>query len=124
MNSENGARYMKPAMTLLDANMALLLEASTPATSTSASSSTPGHTKIENRSIAGAPGHSGDYSFSDPNLSASSDFTSPSQYSFDMPYYSNQHSADGSVAVFSPLTDAQFQEFSGGIGSDSGAWSY
>jgi hypothetical protein len=109
-------------MTLLDANMALLMEANTPVPS--GSSSTSGYTKIENGSIAGASGHSDDYSFSNAHLSASGDFTSPSQYSFDTPYYPNHQSADGSAATFSPLTDAQFQEFGAGIGSDSGAWSY
>jgi hypothetical protein len=122
MNSENGARYMKPAMTLLDANMALLTEANTPMPSVS--NSTLGYTKTENGSIAGASGHSDEYSFSNAHLSTSGDFTSPSQYSFDTPYYPNQHSADGSTATFSPLTDAQFQEFGASIGSDSGPWSY
>ena len=109
-------------MTLLDANMALLMEANTPVPSVS--SSTPGYTKIENGSIAGASGHSDDYSYSNAHLSASGDFTSPNLCSFNTSYYPNHQSAEDSAVTFSPLTDEQFQEFGAGIGSDSGAWSY
>ena len=113
---------VKPAMRLLDANMALLMEANAP--TPSVSNSTLGYTKVENGSVAGASGPADDYTFSNSHLSASGDFTSPSQYSFDTPYYPNQHSAEGSAATFSPLTDAQFHEFGAGIGNDSGTWSY
>jgi hypothetical protein len=117
MNSENGARYMKPAMTLLDANMALLTEAkiSTPSTS----SNTLGHPNVRNRSHIDMQGHSDDYLFSEAQLPVGGEFTSPSQY-----LYPELNSAEDSAATFSPLTDAQFQEFGAGMGSGSGQWSY
>lgn len=122
INSENGARYMKPAMTLLDANMALLTEAKTPAPSNPISINAPGYGKLENGSVPGASADQ--YSFPTAPFSATGDFTSPSQYSFDTPYYPTQHSSDGSPASFPHLNDTQNQDFGFGMGGNSGLWTY
>jgi hypothetical protein len=109
-------------MALLDANMALLTEANAPA---SASSNSPlEYPKVENGTVAGTSDRSDDYSFSPLQMSASGDFASTSQYSFDTPYYQNQHSSDASRVTFSAIHDAQSQDFGFGIGGNSGLWSF
>ena len=123
MNSENGAKYMKPAMALLDANMGLL----TATTSTSPSHSTANSTefpKLENEGIS-MPAHPDQFSYASSHLSSNGEFASPDQYSFDPHYYPGQHSASTSPATYaSGNLGAQSQEFGFGIGNSSGLWSY
>lgn len=110
---------MKPAM--LDANTGLLIEAgksSPPSVSTN-----PAEQNFENGSISSS-GHPEQFPFANSHLSPS-EFTSPSQYSFDPAYYSGQHSTSTSPATFtSGNLDGQPQDFDYGIGGNTGMWSY
>jgi hypothetical protein len=122
INSENGARYMKPAMTLLDANMALLTEGKSPVPTNQVPNNVSGYAKGDRKSVPGP--FMDDYSFPSASFAATGDFATPSQYSFDTPYYPTQHSPDGSPAAFPTMTDTQNREFGFGMGSNSGLWSY
>ena len=122
ISSENGARYMKPAMSMLDANMALLTKAKSAAAMSLAANKPPGQAIAEAGRVSGAADD--EFSFPVGNLLADTDFTSPSQYSFHTPFYPNQHSSDGSPAAFPSLLDAQNQDFGFDLGSDSNMWSY
>ena len=122
INTENGARYMKPAMALLDANMELLNKAGSqyPPHST-----LPGASKSqsEQRNPASVSGANDTFVFSNTTSASSGNFTSAGNYNFEQPYYPGQI-ATISAANFAPETlDAQSQEFVFGIGS-AGMWSY
>lgn len=122
INTENGARYMKPAMALLDANRGLLTEAASEHRSHSTS---PGISKTASgqETPGTLSGTTGTFSFSHTGLTPGDDFASPGLYNFEQPYYPNQ-SAAISPATFSPdSSGAQTQEFGFGIGS-AGMWSY
>jgi hypothetical protein len=122
INSENGARCMKPAMTLLDANMAMLKEAKASVISDSAQRISIGSEREKHRI---APVTSADeFSFPGASFPSAGDFASPSQYSFDTTYYPIQHSSDGSPATFPHMTDTQNQDFVFGIGGNSSRWTY
>ncbi|KAI9050633.1 hypothetical protein LZ554_005792 [Drepanopeziza brunnea f. sp. 'monogermtubi'] len=119
INSENGARYMKPAMALLDANLGLLEEASAtsqPSLNLASTSAT------ENGSISSE--HSEKFNFENAQLSKV-DFYSPGQYSFDAPFYL-QHNADKSSTGYGPANDinVQPQDFGFGGRGNAGLWSY
>lgn len=129
INSENGARYMKPAMALLDANMGLLEESSSNHTLTRpAPTPTTGleQRSIESRSIASES--TDHYTFTNAQLSMSgtADFHSPSQFSFDTPFYSGQHPDDTSPAAYGTQgnADTQPQDFGFGGNGNAGMWSY
>lgn len=126
INSENGAKYMKPAMALLDANMALLTEANNPSPAVSVTT-----TKLEYPNTGNGTGDTSvlpsdpdQYHFSDSHLSAGADFASPSQYSFDTPYYTVQSSTSTSPATYQSLTEAQSQSFGFGIEGNEALWNY
>jgi hypothetical protein len=116
INTENGARYMKPAMALLDANMGLLKEASSQC---HPYSTFPGVSKSENGQGTPVPVLGATDAFGFPNAASASsgNFASPGQYNFEQPYYPGQSTAI-SPANLSPWSlDAQTQEFGFGIGS-------
>lgn len=124
INSENGARYMKPAMALLDANMGLLEEASSIARPPPTPASTLEHPAIDNGSIASES--TDHFNFTNAHMSSTGDFHSPSQFSFDTPFYPGQHHSDTSPDVYDTAgnIDAQPQEFGFGGGGNAGLWSY
>lgn len=108
MNSENGARYMGPAMKLLDANMSLMNEGkaikhaetypSAAARVTFADQSAPESNNPN--SINGNPSSAGSYSEESPMSNAnaaSTDFASPGQFAFEPPYFPGQHLDDGTL---------------------------
>jgi hypothetical protein len=114
---------VKPAMALLDANTGLLIEAGKPSPQAVPANLTEQHNSFKNESISSS-GHPEQFSFPNSHLSPT-EFTSPSQYSFDPAYYSGQHSASTSPATFtSGNLDTQPQEFGYGIGGNAGLWSY
>ncbi|PVH82030.1 hypothetical protein DL98DRAFT_530778 [Cadophora sp. DSE1049] len=127
INSENGARYMKPAMALLDANLGLLEEASTntvltrPPPTPSASLE---HHSIESGSIASES--TDHFSFTNAHMPTTGDFHSPSQFSFDTPYYPGQHHEDTEPVAYGTMgnVEAQTQEFGFGGSGNAGLWSY
>ena len=122
INTENSARYMKPAMALLDANMGLLKEASSQYTPYSTSSGVS-KSKSGQATPPPVPGATEAFAFSNAASSSSGNFASPGQYNFDQPYYPGE-SAAISPTTFSPGSlDSQPQEFGFGIGS-AGMWSY
>jgi hypothetical protein len=82
INSENGARYMKPAMALLDANLALLNEARNPAQTQ--------HVALLPENGSAITDGTDQFAFSNANPSSNSDFNSPTQYSLDTSYYPAQ----------------------------------
>jgi hypothetical protein len=137
MNSENGAKYMKPAMALLDANMALLTEANNPSPVVTRTNhhglnivSGPNHkleyAKTENGAgdVSVLPSDPDQYHFSDSHLSAGADFASPGQYSFDTPYYAVQNSTSTSPTTYQSLGEAQSQNFGFGIEGNEALWNY
>ncbi|KAH8774934.1 transcriptional regulatory protein [Hyaloscypha sp. PMI_1271] len=124
INSENGARYMKPAMALLDANTGLLT-AKAESSSPQPLPANPADQlqQFENGSVQSS-GHPEHFQFSNSHLSPT-EFASPSQYSFDTQYYPSQHSTSTSPATFtSSNIDPQPQEFGYGMGGNTGLWSY
>jgi len=122
INSENGARYMKPALALVDANMALL--ESTPRLAMPSPNNPSTYQSNDNESAVAAQGNSDDYAFSSSHLSVSSDFALPGQYSFDAPYYSDQHSIATSPTSYPQPSQAQVQDFNFGIGGEAGSWNF
>lgn len=125
INSENGAKYMKPAMALLDANMALLTEAtnSSPLVPVSgATSSTP--PKVKNGSTPGASVSSDTYHFSESHLSDGAEFASPGQYSFDALYYPGQNTVATSPATYQTLEEAQSNEFRFEVEGNGTLWNF
>ncbi|KUJ14225.1 uncharacterized protein LY89DRAFT_686734 [Mollisia scopiformis] len=116
INSENGAKYMKPAMALLDANLGLLNEARNPLRSQ--------HTPIplENGSVTSDA--TDQFAFSHSHLSSNGDFNSPSQYSFDTNYYPNQHAVAASPVGYQTSTniDGNAHDFGYGIEGSTGLW--
>lgn len=118
INSENGAKYMKPAMTLLDANMALLTEANNPSPITK-----PDHPNGNDAASTPTVSVNSDvYHFSDSHLSTG-DFTSPGQFSFDTPYFQAQNSSTSPVN-YQTLTETQSQNFDYGIENNAALWNY
>ncbi|TVY82360.1 Transcriptional activator protein DAL81 [Lachnellula suecica] len=120
INTENGARYMKPAMALLDANRGLLKEASRQNPS---STDTP-RPQAGKATPAPLLGAAETFPYSNSPLTSNGSFASPSQYNYEQSYYPDQAAAI-SPSTFSPDNlDAQTQEFGFGIGSTGGMWSY
>lgn len=116
INSENRAKYMKPAMALLDANLSLLSEAG---------NTIPSHpTPIPPENSSVASDITDQYAISHAHLSSSGDFNSPSQYSFEPAYYPSQHTVTPSPVGFHPVTnvDSQSHEFEYGIEGNHGLW--
>lgn len=114
INSENGAKYMKPAMALLDANLSLLSEAG---------KSLPSQTTQippENGSVASDI--TDQYNFSNTHLSSSIDFNSSSQYSFEPAYYSSHQTVTPSPLGYHSNIDSHSHEFGYGIEGNSGLW--
>lgn len=123
INTENGARYMKPAMALLDANLGLLTEASNHNSSYNASADV---STIEGgQPTPASSSQAGDtFVFSNAPLTSNGNFASPSQYNFEQPYYPSQGAAISPATFSSGNLEAQTQEFGFGIGSTGGMWSY
>ncbi|RFU27057.1 hypothetical protein B7463_g9279, partial [Scytalidium lignicola] len=128
MNSENGAKYMRPSVALLDANMAFLKETRDKVeVKTEAVPSTSvgypglgGHPAAPNMGVA-----SPDYSYPNNQLVGSAEFPSPAQYSYDPLYYSgNNPATTPSTYPTSNASDAQSQDFNFGNGADARLWSY
>lgn len=112
-------------MALLDANMGLLEEASTNSTRPPPTPATSlEHHSIESGSIASES--TDHYSFTNAHLPSAGDFHSPSQFSFDTPFYSGQHHDDTSPAAYGAAgnVDAQPQDFGFGGNGNAGLWSY
>jgi hypothetical protein len=119
INSENGAKYMKPAMALLDANMALLTEANNPSPITKDEYKNGNGANI----VPTVSINPDQYHFSD-GLSTGGDFTSPGQYTFDTPYYPVQNSTTTSPVTYQGISEAQSQSFDFGIEGNSALWNY
>jgi hypothetical protein len=115
INSENGAKYMKPAMALLDANLSLLSEAGNPV---------PSHPPIPPENGCVTSDITDQYAFSNAHLSSNGDFNSPGQYSFDPAYYPPQHTVTASPVGYHPVSsiDSHSHEFGYGIEGNSGPW--
>jgi len=123
ISTENGARYMKPAMALLDTNLGLLTEASNHNRTHNAS--TDVSTTGGGQPTSASSSQTGDaFAFPNTPLTSGGEFTSPGQYNFEQAYYPGQNAAI-SPARFSPGNlEAQTQEFGFGIGSTGGMWQY
>jgi len=122
INSENGARYMRPAIALLDANLELLAQSNDSSQPQPVSAKNTGYSEVENGSASADAVHINQFATSTHDLS-SGRFSPPGQLSFDMPYYPGQHSENISPAAYSTTnTDAQSEEFSYGIGNNNGLW--
>jgi hypothetical protein len=126
INSENGAKYMRPAMALLDANIGLLKEANNSSRSQPLQATPVEYSKYENASEVPAQRIIDEYAFSNTHLSAGGNFTSPDQYSFNSPYYPGQDSVATPPATYASdnPADRQTQEFGNGMGGNTGLWSY
>ena len=127
INSENGARFMKPAMALLDANMALLQEGSNPSMVKSTIGTTPQHPSINASpsSREGAAVPSEQYDFSDGLISDVSGFTPFGDFAFGTPFYPGDSTEDGvSPQDLVPVADLGQQEFGLGNEHESALWNY
>jgi hypothetical protein len=118
INSENGARYMKPAMALLDANMGLLSEAKSLTAPQPMSANPAEYPNVANENPSSTGSYTEESPLSSTQLPSSVDFASPGQFSFDTPYFPGQHSEETSPAN----TEVQPQGFGFGPGSNSGLW--
>ncbi|KAG9237990.1 fungal-specific transcription factor domain-containing protein [Amylocarpus encephaloides] len=111
INSENGARYMRPAMASLDANMALLT-----------SEKTTQSTKV---AVDGgdefSPATSNTFAFQSSSLPHDNDFSPTSQDPLGAEYYPAPRGDAGEPAMYSPAT--QTQGFGYGI-DDRSMWTY
>lgn len=118
MNSENGAKYMKPAMTLLDANLGLLTEATTLARSQSDATSIPETSRTESIGSNNADS----YIYANSHA-PSGDATSPGQYSFNTTYFAGQDSMITTSSSYPLAVNTQSHDFGYGIDGDTGLWS-
>jgi hypothetical protein len=120
MNSENGAKYMKPAMTLLDANLGLLAESTNSTRSQSDATSLP-----ETSQTDGAGSNNNDrFIYSNPHQLPSISIP-PEQYSFDTPYFGTPNALITAPATYLPATtDPPTNDFGYGTEGDTGLWSY
>lgn len=131
INSENGARYMGPAMKLLDANMNLMNEGKAmrhsetfPVTTSKVTFNDQSTAEFNNQnSINGNQSSAGSYSEESPMSNAhvpSADFASPGQFGFEAPYFPGQHIEDATIVEGG---DIHAQDFGYGIGLDNnGEW--
>jgi hypothetical protein len=112
INSENGARYMKPAMALLDANMALLT-----ASENNSENDTPNFNSIEK--ISSEP--------SGPLVLSNNGLVPSDQYPTDDQYYSSTREAglSASPIIYSPssVDVSQAQDFGYGV-DDRSMWAF
>ncbi|KAH6671678.1 transcriptional regulatory protein [Halenospora varia] len=128
INSENGARYMKPAMTLLDANMALLAETTANQSAscaidkqTTISRADTGR-KSEIHPLPTTSAHT--FMYADGPLSTSSGFASPGQYPFESATYSNHRPHESPATLSSETVNVQTHEFGYDLGNTQGMWTY
>jgi hypothetical protein len=123
INSENRARYMKPAMALLDANMAFLVEAkkmSRPEPTETNSTESPG---IENGFNSANTPLTNHFAVSNAHLRSSSDLDSPGHFTFDPPSYNDRQSESTSRPTCSAgNTEARSEIFDYGLRSDTNLW--
>lgn len=110
MNSENGAKYMKPAMTLLDANLGLLSQA-TNAVRSDSDPTSPHTGRITS--------NTGQFAYLQQGVA------SPGQYSFGTPYFTGHSSMiDTPVPYSSAISDSQSQDFAYDTEENANLWSY
>lgn len=129
INSENGARFMKPAMALLDANMALLNEGIK-------SRSIPLSPEMDSQCTAMVPNSNRGIEstvtielcdFFDGIVSDVPGYKPFGDFAFDTPYYPGQNTGDGaSPSGFVSVAELDHQEFGfgNGNGGDSTLWNY
>jgi len=119
INSENGARFMKPAMGLLDANMVLLNEGSKPCIMQLSPISEP-------QCSTSLPDGTEQYDYSNGIVPNIPDFTSLGQFTFSAPYYPDQNPSQNiSPQSFPSLTtNLDSQEYDFGIDDESALWNY
>ena len=122
INSENGAKYMKPAMALLDANMGLLAEANTaprqiPNLAMTLDFAGPGSASAKNTD---------EFDFANGSLHPSSDFASSEQFSFDTQYFPEQNSIAPETGTFASgsATHGLPQDYGFDSGNSGGSWSF
>jgi hypothetical protein len=109
INSENGARYMGPAMKLLDANVSLMNEgksgsidqpsvaSSAPSTNQVAVPEIYYHHTPPNGNLSSVGSYTEESPMSNQQIH-SADLASPGQFSYGTPYYMAQQADDGSSA--------------------------
>lgn len=138
INSENGARYMGPAMELLDANMALMTEGKIMQNNQLQVSQTNliseqthlSPTAMRPPSVRGNQSSAGSWTDESPQSNQqlhSVDFTSPNHFS---PYFPTQHSVDGGTPHYHSASvagdhvlDVTAQEFDyGGADMSDRGW--
>lgn len=95
INSESGARYMKPAIALLDVNMTLL-----------------GKNKLSRAQSSADNSHATQLAPSNFHVPRMDHFNSPGQFTFDTPHYTGRHSESTSPHTFSTdNTDARSESW-------------
>lgn len=140
INSENGARYMGPAMKLLDANMALMREGKAILSGKPSGKTIPRPivpASLEN--MAPPPTHdnlssAGSYAEDSPNSNQqtfSMDHASPSQFSYGTPYVHSQHSDSMNtprqrlqmgIGVEGDMSGTPNMGYDYGMGIDNNGW--
>ncbi|CZT52694.1 related to nitrogen regulatory protein [Rhynchosporium secalis] len=125
INNENGARFMKPAMALLDANLGLLEEASTNSTGSppipalAAEQHSMGSESIASDSVK-------HYISTRTHLLPTGDFRLPGQFTFHTPCFPDQHPENTTFASQSVgATDSSLPQEPGFVGNENpDLWSY
>lgn len=127
INSENGARFMKPAIALLDANTALLQKANNPANN-------PNHSNLavtdstespqpDNRRGSAITSQTSTFSLLNGQISQTSEFNSLEQFAFATLSYTGRHPESTPTPAYSSRnTDEQSHEFGYELMSNADLW--
>lgn len=123
MHSEHGARYMTPAMVILDANMRLLAEANNSSGFKSAITNATTRQEAETGRSSAVASHTTQSTRSDVNPPSISDLSSPGQCIFVSPYTGLHKGGVSPLTLSSGNDDEQSDEFGYGLRSYYDAWS-
>ncbi|RDW77115.1 hypothetical protein BP6252_05168 [Coleophoma cylindrospora] len=122
LNSENGAKFMRPAMAVLDANTDLLESAKAKSQS---NPSLNDYTTPE-QSDGSASTKMEDYSFPLAQFEPGADYSTPGLYNFGTPYYSGQTPTDMSAATYAANlnTSTRTRNFEYESSADPSLWTF
>jgi hypothetical protein len=123
INSEHGARYMRPAMALLDANMRLLVEANNLNGFKLAITDVTTREEPEIGGSSAIASHITQSTRSDVSPPSIGDFRSPGQSIFVSPYTCVHREGVSPLTLSSGNNDEQSDEFGYGLRSHNDEWS-
>lgn len=124
INSEHGARYMRPAMALLDVNTYLLAESIKSNISKCAATNSTENEVAENGHGSMVAYHQNESMSSNVSPPSTTDSSLPGLFSFDRPCNTNRYQEGTSPVALSPgNNDKQSDEFGYGLRINNDLWS-